>query len=144
MPSGHAHPSGRGAFPRGRVPPPVRRLPRTSLGCSSSQTLVSAVEFYPKRGLFASVMTEALAATRVQNAGMKAVWRTIPAKGNRASPAATRVWFRRCKTRRRLRELGARELDDIGLTESQRRRECTKWFWQIGGEVGVIAKTKPR
>jgi uncharacterized protein YjiS (DUF1127 family) len=89
-------------------------------------------------------MTEALAATGVQSTGMKAVWRTIPAKGNRARPAAARVWFRRSKTRGRLRELDARELDDIGLTECQRRRECTKWFWQIGGEVGVIAKTRPR
>jgi uncharacterized protein YjiS (DUF1127 family) len=36
----------------------------------------------------------------------------------------------RSKTRRRLYELDARELDDIGLTELQRRRECAKRFWQ--------------
>jgi uncharacterized protein YjiS (DUF1127 family) len=36
----------------------------------------------------------------------------------------------RIQTRRRLRELDARQLDDIGLTELQRRRECMKRFWQ--------------
>ncbi len=36
----------------------------------------------------------------------------------------------RLKTRRRLRELDARLLADVGITEAERRRECAKWFWQ--------------
>ena len=32
--------------------------------------------------------------------------------------------------RRRLRELDTRELDDIGVSERQRQRECAKWLWQ--------------
>jgi uncharacterized protein YjiS (DUF1127 family) len=58
------------------------------------------------------------------------MWRTILANGIRASLARARIWFRRLKTRRGLHELDARELDDIGLTERQRQRECAKWFWQ--------------
>jgi len=33
-------------------------------------------------------------------------------------------------TRRHLRALDARLLADIGCAESDRRRECAKWFWQ--------------
>ncbi len=40
------------------------------------------------------------------------------------------VWLRRINTRRRLGELDARALADIGLTEGERRREFAKWFWQ--------------
>jgi uncharacterized protein YjiS (DUF1127 family) len=29
-----------------------------------------------------------------------------------------------------MHELDARDLDDVGLTERQRQRECAKWFWQ--------------
>ncbi len=36
----------------------------------------------------------------------------------------------RLKTRRRLRDLDARLLADVGVTEVERRRECAKWFWQ--------------
>jgi uncharacterized protein YjiS (DUF1127 family) len=61
---------------------------------------------------------------------MQGMWRTILPNGIRASLARARIWFRRLKTRRRLHELDARELDDIGLTERQRQRECAKWFWQ--------------
>lgn len=41
-----------------------------------------------------------------------------------------RTWLMRLKTRRRLRELDARLLADVGITEAERRRECAKWFWQ--------------
>ena len=44
--------------------------------------------------------------------------------------AEVAVWLRRASTRRRLGELDARALADIGLTEGARRRECAKWFWQ--------------
>jgi uncharacterized protein YjiS (DUF1127 family) len=40
------------------------------------------------------------------------------------------LWRRRSRTRRRLVELDARELSDIGFTDAQRLRECAKWFWQ--------------
>jgi uncharacterized protein YjiS (DUF1127 family) len=39
-------------------------------------------------------------------------------------------WQRRSRTRRHLRLLGKRELDDIGLSAEGRRRESAKWFWQ--------------
>jgi uncharacterized protein YjiS (DUF1127 family) len=50
--------------------------------------------------------------------------------GIRANRAKALIWLRRRKTRRRLRDLDGRELDDIGLTERQRQCECAKWFWQ--------------
>jgi len=40
------------------------------------------------------------------------------------------LWARRSTTRRRLRELDAHELVDVGISEPARRRECAKWFWQ--------------
>jgi uncharacterized protein YjiS (DUF1127 family) len=40
------------------------------------------------------------------------------------------LWRRRHRSRIALRYLDARELDDIGLTEAERARECKKWFWQ--------------
>jgi uncharacterized protein YjiS (DUF1127 family) len=40
------------------------------------------------------------------------------------------LWFDRVRTRRHLAELAPRALADIGRTESERRRECAKWFWQ--------------
>jgi len=46
------------------------------------------------------------------------------------SLATLRIWTRRLKTRRRLSELDAIALDDVGITEAQRQDECTKWFWQ--------------
>lgn len=39
------------------------------------------------------------------------------------------LWWRRARTRRQLAELDARALADIGLDESQRRRECARRFW---------------
>ena len=39
-------------------------------------------------------------------------------------------WQRRAQTRRQLRALEAFRLADIGLSETMRRRECAKWFWQ--------------
>jgi uncharacterized protein YjiS (DUF1127 family) len=39
-------------------------------------------------------------------------------------------WFRRMVTRRHLRVLEAHRLDDVGLSEAERCRECAKWFWQ--------------
>jgi uncharacterized protein YjiS (DUF1127 family) len=40
------------------------------------------------------------------------------------------TWQERSRTRRAFAELDARGLADIGLSESQRHRECAKWFWQ--------------
>jgi uncharacterized protein YjiS (DUF1127 family) len=40
------------------------------------------------------------------------------------------LWLRRIATRRHLRALETHRLDDIGLSEADRRRECAKWFWQ--------------
>ena len=47
-----------------------------------------------------------------------------------AGAAALATWLRRAATRRSLRELDALALADIGISESCRRRECAKWFWQ--------------
>ncbi len=52
------------------------------------------------------------------------------ARGWRAVAAKISHWHRRIATRRSLRELEARRLTDIGLTEQDRRRESAKWFWQ--------------
>jgi uncharacterized protein YjiS (DUF1127 family) len=48
----------------------------------------------------------------------------------RVSLAILRTWHRRFKTRRQLRKLDARLLDDVGLSEAERRHECAKWFWR--------------
>jgi uncharacterized protein YjiS (DUF1127 family) len=40
------------------------------------------------------------------------------------------LWLQRMSTRHHLRELDARQLEDIGCTEQERWRECAKWFWQ--------------
>jgi uncharacterized protein YjiS (DUF1127 family) len=50
--------------------------------------------------------------------------------GLRVAIATIRLWRRRLRTRRSLRELEVHHLADIGLTESDRRREGGKWFWQ--------------
>jgi uncharacterized protein YjiS (DUF1127 family) len=44
--------------------------------------------------------------------------------------AAFRLWCQRAVTRRALRDLDARYLADVGLTERDRAAECAKWFWQ--------------
>jgi uncharacterized protein YjiS (DUF1127 family) len=49
---------------------------------------------------------------------------------SRTSLATVRAWLTRLKTRRRLRELDAAALADVGITEDERQRECAKWFWQ--------------
>lgn len=46
------------------------------------------------------------------------------------SLATLRFWMIRLKTRRRLGQLDAAALADVGITEAQRQRECAKWFWQ--------------
>lgn len=48
----------------------------------------------------------------------------------RVSLAILRTWHRRLKTRRQLRKLDARLLDDVGISEAERQQECAKWFWQ--------------
>jgi uncharacterized protein YjiS (DUF1127 family) len=48
----------------------------------------------------------------------------------RAIVTTAQTWLMRSKTLRRLSELDARQLVDIGLTKPQRRRECAKRFWQ--------------
>lgn len=40
------------------------------------------------------------------------------------------TWRKRARTRIALTDLDARELADIGVTESARQRECAKWFWE--------------
>ncbi|MDP1908685.1 MAG: hypothetical protein Q8K85_10310 [Hyphomicrobium sp.] len=40
------------------------------------------------------------------------------------------VWGRRARTRRHLRALEIHRLADIRLSETERRREGAKWFWQ--------------
>jgi uncharacterized protein YjiS (DUF1127 family) len=47
-----------------------------------------------------------------------------------AAISALRLWWQRATTRRALQQLEAPQLDDIGLTERERRSECAKWFWQ--------------
>jgi uncharacterized protein YjiS (DUF1127 family) len=50
---------------------------------------------------------------------------TIP-----AVRATAMLWLHRIVTRSHLRDLGARQLDDIGCTEREREEECAKWCWQ--------------
>jgi uncharacterized protein YjiS (DUF1127 family) len=49
----------------------------------------------------------------------------------RITRANTAVWLRRGSTRRKLGELDARDLADIGRSERERQVECSKWFWQV-------------
>ena len=58
----------------------------------------------------------------------KPVISLVPAA--RAVCAVAALWFDRWQTRRHLAELASRDLADIGRTESERWRECAKWFWQ--------------
>jgi uncharacterized protein YjiS (DUF1127 family) len=44
--------------------------------------------------------------------------------------AAMARWRRRSKTRRHLRALSERQLEDVALSDAQQRRESAKWFWQ--------------
>jgi uncharacterized protein YjiS (DUF1127 family) len=62
---------------------------------------------------------------------MQKAQRKLLVSGTRTNLANVGIWFRRLKTRRRLQELDARELADVGITERERRRECAKWFWQV-------------
>jgi uncharacterized protein YjiS (DUF1127 family) len=48
----------------------------------------------------------------------------------RVSLASLRTWRRRLKTRRQLRKLDARLLDDVGVSEAERQQECAKRFWR--------------
>lgn len=50
-------------------------------------------------------------------------------------PASIRVWTRRSRQRRALRELAERSdrdhlLDDIGVSPEQALHASAKWFWQ--------------
>jgi uncharacterized protein YjiS (DUF1127 family) len=49
----------------------------------------------------------------------------------RITRANIAVWLRRRSTRRKLGELDARDLADIGRSERERQVECSKWFWQV-------------
>jgi uncharacterized protein YjiS (DUF1127 family) len=40
------------------------------------------------------------------------------------------LWHHRHRSRRHLAALNDRELDDIGLSDTRRRAECQKRFWQ--------------
>ena len=40
-------------------------------------------------------------------------------------------WTARHRTRKALSQLSARDLDDVGLTPMQARREAARMFWQI-------------
>jgi uncharacterized protein YjiS (DUF1127 family) len=44
--------------------------------------------------------------------------------------AALIIWHHRHRTRRQLRELDSRQLEDVGIDPSARRCEVAKWFWQ--------------
>ena len=59
-------------------------------------------------------------------------WKPVSgrAPAARAVYAIAALWLDRIRTRRRLAEFASRELADIGRTESERWRECAKWFWQ--------------
>ncbi len=41
-----------------------------------------------------------------------------------------RTWSQRKSTRRALARLDRHELDDIGITDAERRVETGKWFWE--------------
>ena len=40
------------------------------------------------------------------------------------------IWHRRHRTRRQLRGLDRRQLEDVGIDPAARRAEIAKWFWQ--------------
>jgi uncharacterized protein YjiS (DUF1127 family) len=77
-----------------------------------------------------SAPTVASIAARAQAAGMAKAWQALAAACIRANVTNAKVWLRRSRTRRRLKQLDAWELADVGLSECRRRRECGKWFWQ--------------
>jgi uncharacterized protein YjiS (DUF1127 family) len=54
---------------------------------------------------------------------------SVPARW-RAILWVLRLWWQRGTTRRSLRHLEARQLQDAGLTDRDRATECAKWFWQ--------------
>jgi len=45
-------------------------------------------------------------------------------------PAIAASWAIRHRTRSQFRRLDTRSLADVGLSEADRQRECSKWFWQ--------------
>ena len=47
-----------------------------------------------------------------------------------AALSIARIWRRRWLTRSELQSLDPRDLEDIGRSEYDRNRECSKWFWQ--------------
>jgi uncharacterized protein YjiS (DUF1127 family) len=58
------------------------------------------------------------------------VRRDIELETWRTALSVPRLWWKRAATRRALHRLQARDLEDVGLTERDRRHECAKWFWQ--------------
>lgn len=65
--------------------------------------------------------------------GMMTLARHAPsplAEACRAAATRPLLWLHRVRSRRRLRDLDARALEDIGLSEDQRRIACARWFWQ--------------
>lgn len=46
-----------------------------------------------------------------------------------------KLWHRRYRTRRHLRDLPDYLLRDIGIDDAKRVRECARWFWQ--GAPGI-------
>jgi uncharacterized protein YjiS (DUF1127 family) len=54
-----------------------------------------------------------------------------PALCGRLRPlAALIIWHHRHRTRRQLRELDSRQLEDVGIDPTARQAEIAKWFWQ--------------
>jgi uncharacterized protein YjiS (DUF1127 family) len=47
-----------------------------------------------------------------------------------AARALIALWLMRRRTRAQLRHLDAHLLNDIGIDEQARARECAKWLWQ--------------
>lgn len=45
-------------------------------------------------------------------------------------PVIAARWAVRYGTRQQLRRLDTRALADVGISEAERRRECSKWFWE--------------
>ena len=85
---------------------------------------------YAKSVSNASALAETFRAPRRHTCAMyQLTQRTVLAPENRLLWTLG-IWYRRLKTRRGLRQLDARLLDDVGISEAERRRECAKRFWQ--------------
>jgi uncharacterized protein YjiS (DUF1127 family) len=81
-------------------------------------TSISMFRPFPYRWHGSHLQCVAMQARQPMNS---ASWRT--------TVSVLRLWRQRATTRRSLRHLNARELEDVGLLERDRAAECAKWFW---------------